>query len=154
MISTSSDAALDFEETYAGHRLALLRLALLLTGSRDHAEDVVQSVFATAYPRWESIAEPLAYLKRAVVNASADVHRRRFRDRLATTTSEPVTADPEIDETWAVLVRLPARQRAVVVLHFYEDLPLVEIAATLGRPAATIRSDLHRALRTLKKELA
>ncbi len=146
--------SLDFERAYAEHRLPLLRLALLLTGCRDHAEDVVQSVFATAYPRWGSLEQPLAYLKRAVVNSSAEVHRRRFRDRFATTTVEPVTANPEIDETWAVLRRLSSRQRSVVVLHFYEDLPLVEIAQILGRPAATIRSDLHRALRTLKKELA
>lgn len=143
-----------FEQAYEQHRHALLRLAVLLTGSREHAEDVVQAVFATAYPRWGSVEQPLPYLKRAVVNASAGVHRRRSRDRDRPVVAEPVTHIPEVDETWASLRSLPDRQRAVLVLHFYEDLPLVEVAQVLDRPAATIRSDLRRALQTLRKDLA
>lgn len=152
-MSSSVTPIQSIERVYADHRLALLRLATLLTGSRDHGEDVVQSVFASAHPRWYGITQQLPYLRRAVINASADVHRRLARDR-AVPEPATVTSIPEVDETWAVLVRLPARQRAVIVLHFYEDLPLVDIALVLRRPAATIRSDLHRALRTLKKELS
>jgi RNA polymerase sigma factor (sigma-70 family) len=66
---------------------------------------------------------------------------------------EPVTAIPEIDETWVLVRQLPVTQRAVVVLHYYEDLPLVEIGQLLDRPASTVRSDLRRALDRLRKAL-
>ena len=153
-MTAPADERVGFEEAYAVHRTPLLRLALLLTGSREQAEDVVQAVFTTAYPRWDDIDEPRAYLRRAVVNASNDVHRRRAKVRRLSPEPEPVTSIPDVDETWALLVRLPARQRTVVVLHFYEDQSLVDIARLLGRPAATVRSDLRRALDALRRELA
>ena len=152
-MTAAADERTGFEDTYADLRLPLLRLAFLLTGSRDQAEDVVQAVFTSAYPRWDSIDEPRAYLRRAVVNAGNDVHRRRAKDRRITPEPEPVTSIPEVDETWAVLVRLPVRQRTVVVLHFYEDQSLADIGRLLGRPAATVRSDLRRALSTLRSQL-
>jgi len=152
-MTAAADERIGFEDAYAVHRVPLLRLALLLTGSRDQAEDVVQAAFTTAYPRWDDIDEPRAYLRRAVVNASTDVHRRRAKDRRLPREPEPVTAIPEVDETWAVLVRLPVRQRTVVVLHFYEDQSLADIGRLLGRPAATVRSDLRRALSTLRSQL-
>ena len=142
-----------FEDAYAVPRVPLLRLALLLTGSRDQADDFVQSVFTSAYARWDGIDEPRAYLRRSVVNASNDVHRRRAKDRRLPAEREPVTSIPEVDETWAVLIRLPVRQRTVVVLHFYEDQSLADIGRLLGRPAATVRSDLRRALTTLRSQL-
>lgn len=58
-----------------------------------------------------------------------------------------------MDETWTILQRLPHKQRMVVVLRFYEDLPLLEIARLLDRPPATVRSDLRRALGRLRKAL-
>ena len=81
------------------------------------------------------------------------MHRRRAKDRRLPRAPEPVTSIPEVDETWAVLLRLPVRQRTVVVLHFYEDQSLVAIGRLLGRPAATVRSDLRRALATLRSQL-
>jgi RNA polymerase sigma factor (sigma-70 family) len=146
--------ALGFEEAYRDHRLALLRLAYLMSGSHDVSEDAVQSVFTSAHDRWEQIVDPLPYLKRAVVNVVKDGHRRRLR-LLARTPERPlVTLPPEVDETWAQLARLPWAQRAVVVLHYYEDLSLTEVAAVLDRPAATVRSDHRRALDKLRKALA
>ncbi|HEX5860732.1 MAG TPA: sigma-70 family RNA polymerase sigma factor [Nocardioides sp.] len=143
------------EETYRELRLPLLRLAFLLTGSRETAEDVVQSAFASAQPRWQRIDDPPAYLRRSVVNLAKDGQRREFRRRLLQRPDpESVTAIPEIDETWALVRRLPATQRAVVVLHYYEDLPLVEIGQLLDRPASTVRSDLRRALIRLRKALS
>jgi RNA polymerase sigma factor (sigma-70 family) len=140
------------EETYRELRLPLLRLAFLLTGSRETAEDVVQTAFASAQPRWQRIDDPPAYLRRSVVNLAKDGQRRELRRRrLLRPQSEPVTAIPELDETWGLVRQLPATQRAVVVLHYYEDLPLVEIAQLLDRPASTVRSDLRRALARLRK---
>lgn len=142
------------EETYRELRLPLLRLAFLLTGSRETAEDLVQSAFASAQPRWHRIDDQPAYLRRSVVNLAKDGQRREFRRRrLLRPEPEPVTAIPELDETWALVRRLPVAQRAVVVLHYYEDLALVEISHLLDRPASTVRSDLRRALDRLRKDL-
>lgn len=146
--------ALGFEEAYREYRLGLLRLAYLMSGSHDVSEDAVQSVFTSAHDRWDQIENPLPYLKRAVVNVVKDGQRRRLR-LLARTPERPLVAlPPEVDETWAQLARLPWVQRAVVVLHYYEDLPLTEVAAVLDRPAATVRSDHRRALDRLRKALA
>jgi RNA polymerase sigma factor (sigma-70 family) len=142
-----------FEDVYRTHRLPLIRLALLLTGSREHAEDIVQTAFAAAHDRWADVADPPAYLRRAVVNLANEMHRRRFRERLLVQ-RERTTDIPEIDETWAEIRRLPSSQRAVVVLRFYEDLPLADIAALLDRPPATVRSDLRRALDRLRRTLS
>ncbi|NGN94409.1 sigma-70 family RNA polymerase sigma factor [Nocardioides sp. KC13] len=143
-----------FEETYREHRIALLRLAYLMSGSHEVSEDVVQSVFTSAHERWDQIETPLPYLKRAVVNLVKDGQRRHLR-RLARPAERPPVALPqEVDETWTQIARLPWVQRAVVVLHYYEDLPLAEIADILDRPAATVRSDHRRALDKLRKALA
>lgn len=142
------------EESYRELRVPLLRLAFLLTGSRETAEDVVQTAFASAQPRWHRIDDPPAYLRRSVVNLAKDGQRREFRRRrLLRPEPEPVTAIPELDETWALVRKLPPAQRAVVVLHYYEDLSLVEIGQLLNRPASTVRSDLRRALARLRKAL-
>ena len=135
------------EQTYRELRLPLLRLAFMLTGSRETAEDLVQSAFTSAQPKWDVIDDPPAYLRRSVVNLAKDGHRREFRRRLRQRLEpEPVTQIAELDETWALVRGLPQTQRKVVVLHYYEDLSLVEIAHLLDRPASTVRSDLRRAL--------
>jgi RNA polymerase sigma factor (sigma-70 family) len=150
----SETHAVTVDEAYAAHRVELLRLALLLVGSEAQAEDIVQAVFTAAHGRWDSIDHHLPYLKRAIVNRAGDTYRRRERERRwLARQQEPVTEIPEIDETWHVLCRLPRTQRTVVVLHFYEDLPLVAIAEILGCPAGTVRSQLHRALDRLRRTL-
>lgn len=145
---------MDLEDAYREHRLALLRLAFLVSGSTEASEDAVQSVFASVHQRWDEIEKPLPYLKRAVVNAVKDGQRRRLRLLARPTERAPVVLPPEVDETWELVRGLSRIQRAVVVLHYYEDLPLNEVAAILGRPAATVRSDHRRALDRLRKALA
>lgn len=144
------------EEAYREHRVALLRLAYLMGAGRELAEDVVQTAFATAQPRWNEVEDALPYLKRAVVNQVKDDQRRWFRIRRhhAAHDATPLYAlPPEVDETWGVISSLPWPQRAVVVLHYYEDLPLNEVAEVLDRPASTVRSDHRRALERLRKAL-
>jgi DNA-directed RNA polymerase specialized sigma24 family protein len=140
------------EAVYRSSSLALTRLAYLLVGDRTEAEDIVQTVFASAVARWQTIEEPSAYLRRAVVNRANDVHRRSARSAAPTTPMPPI-GEPQIDETWSLVRALPSTQRAVVVLRFYEDLSLAEIASVLGRPDSTVRSDLRRALLRLRKAL-
>lgn len=142
----------ELARVYQDHRVRLLRLAYLLTGSREHGEDLVQAAFASAMPRWDRIEQPLPYLKRTIVNQAADHHRRAAREHTLPI-PEPVTHPPEIDETWAEIQKLSLVQRTVVILRFYEDLSLVEIAAVMDRPPATVRSDLKRALEHLRKAL-
>jgi RNA polymerase sigma factor (sigma-70 family) len=139
------------DDVYRSSRLRLVRLAVLLVGDRDEAEDIVQSVFVVAASRWDTIDDPPSYLHRAVVNRANDVHRRKsrvaplLRCRHAHEEGEPV-----VDDMWRSLQRLPMMQRTVVVLRFYEDLSLTEIALLLERPASTVRSDLRRGLAKLK----
>lgn len=147
----ASDSSTSVEGVYRTERLALARLAFVLTGDWGTAEDVVHTVFAEAQPRWSSIDRPGPYLRRAVANRAYDHLRRRLRSM----PSEPerVVPAPEVDETWEALQRLTTRQRTVVVLRFYEDLAIDDIGAVLGLPAGTVRSDLHRALTKLRDEL-
>jgi DNA-directed RNA polymerase specialized sigma24 family protein len=146
-----------FEETYREQRLPLVRFAYLLCGSTETSEDVVQSAFASAQPRWDQIENPSSYLRRSVLNLVKDGQRRQFR--LASlvsgsvTCADPVALPPEVDETWTLIQQLPWPQRAVVVLHYYEDIPFVEIARVLQRSESTVRSDHRRALDRLRKAL-
>lgn len=155
VMSGDDDGPPGFEETYRAHRLALVRLAFLMCGSRDLSEDLVQTVFTSAHPRWHAIDNHLAYLRRGVVNRAKDGQRRDVRRRCIALppAQEPVTSIPEVDETWALIQRLPWERRAVVVLHYYEDLPLVEVARILNRAEGTVRSDHRRALDWLRKAL-
>jgi RNA polymerase sigma factor (sigma-70 family) len=131
----------------------LTRLAYLLVGDRNEAEDIVQTVFTTAAARWETINDPSAYLRRAVVNRANDVHRRSFRAAATSVPTDGPVHQPEPDDVWEFIQGLPTAQRAVVVLRFYEDLRLGQIASLLGRPASTVRSDLRRALTRLRGSL-
>jgi RNA polymerase sigma factor (sigma-70 family) len=142
------------EAVYRSSWLALTRLAYLLVGDRTEAEDIVQTVFTTAAERWETIEEPAAYLRRAVVNRANDTHRRCFRRAATAVGVVESIAEPEADDLWRLIQRLPDPQRAVVVLRFYEDLALADIATLLGRPPSTVRSDLRRALTKLRESLA
>jgi len=69
------------EQVYREHRVPLLRLAFLLTGSREHSEDVVHSAFTSAMSRWELIEQPLPYLKRAIINLGPSVRAVRIVDQ-------------------------------------------------------------------------
>jgi RNA polymerase sigma factor (sigma-70 family) len=141
------------EAVYRSSWLSLTRLAYLLVGDRSEAEDIVQTVFTTAAGRWKAIDEPAAYLRRAVVNRANDTHRRSFRRAtIAVGISESID-EPRVDELWSLVRALPAPQRAVVVLRFYEDLALADIASLLSRSASTVRSDLRRALTKLRGSL-
>ncbi|MGC4112195.1 MAG: sigma-70 family RNA polymerase sigma factor [Nocardioides sp.] len=142
---------------------ALLRLAVMLTGDRSEAEDLLQSTLARTQrhaARIASMAAPAAYLRRALVHEHVSGIRRIGR-RVRTTSLEghDVAADAsgsleQRDETWRLLATLPRQQRAVLVLRFYEDLPDREIAEALGCSEPTVRSNASRALATLRDRLA
>lgn len=133
-----------------------VRLAHLIVGSPSVAQDLVHDVFISIHARWATIDNPEAYLRTAVINRCRSAQRRQIVERLHLRRPAewmPATI-PEVDETWAAVRRLPVDQRTVLVLRFYADLSLAEIAAELGKPIGTVKSTLHRGLARLKEQLS
>lgn len=141
------------ETLYRTHRVRLTRLASAITLDRSLAEEVVQDAFAGLNRRVERVSNPEGYLQRSVVNLSIKLLRRRSVAARHPLNPAPVTNIPELDETWSVVEKLPPRQRAVIILRYWNDLSEEEIARTLGWPKGTVKSTLHRALDHLKKGL-
>ncbi len=144
-----------FADLYRAEHDRLVRLAALILGSSAAAEDVVQESFAKTYRRFPTLEVPEAWLRVAVVNACRNEHRRlRVVQRYLA--SRPVRGSsdpPELRELTDSLRRLPLRQRTVVVLRFYQDLPEQEIAGIMGVRVGTVKSTLSRALARLRLEV-
>ena len=159
-----AEAALTFEEFAAARLPAVLRFAAVLTGDRGLAEDVVQEVLLRASRRWESIAgldRPEAYIRKMIVNEYLSWRRRAWRlvptgagtDAYAQLAPDPAADHAERTAILAELARLPARQRAVLVLRYYESLSDTEIAEVLGCTPGTVRGYASRALANLRVEM-
>jgi RNA polymerase sigma-70 factor (sigma-E family) len=145
-------AVATFEDVYRASYARMIRVAFMLTGSNEAAEDIVQEAFVRIYARFDRLDDPIPYLYRTVVNGCRERHRRRHvAERLRHLTVQSGVSTLEIDETWTALERLPARRRAAVVLRYYADLPLAEIALILDCRTGTVKSMLHRALAELKE---
>jgi RNA polymerase sigma-70 factor (sigma-E family) len=138
----------------------LLRFGVAVAGNRMDAEDLVQGALESTGRRWRHVrarGDATGYVKRAMVNAHISRWRRLRRERLTHTTpdSATVTGDlPFEGPMWEALAGLPPRQRAVLVLRYYEDLPEVEIAAILGCAPGTVKSQASKALANLRRILA
>lgn len=150
-----------FEEWVDAHADALTRFAVLVLGDRTAADDAVQEALSRAYPRWGRIVgadDPMAYVRRMVVNSHISWWRRAGRHEVAA--AEPrdpasvVGGEPgSDDELWRLCLTLPTRQRAAVALRYYEGLSYAEVAAVLGTSEVTARTQTHRALKTLRAAL-
>jgi RNA polymerase sigma factor (sigma-70 family) len=141
-----------FEDVYRADYPRMVRAARLITGSTATAEEIVQDAFVALYPRFDELADPSGYLYRSVVNGSLTQQRHeRVAQRLRhLTAASEATAPTDLDETWLELRKLPPRRRAAVVLRYYADLPVADIADLLGCQPGTVKSMLHRALAQLK----
>lgn len=145
------------ERLLAARTPALLRTAFLLTGDQEAARDLLQSALERVSSRLGSIREPQAlesYL-RATMATTAAKQRRRFWHREIATGVLPERADAAVESDVRLsLVRalraLPAEQRAVLVLRFYEDLSEVQTAALLGIAVGTVKSRTSRGLQALR----
>jgi RNA polymerase sigma factor (sigma-70 family) len=141
-----------FEGVYRDLYPRMTRVAFMLTGSNEVAEDVVQDAFLQLYGRFDRIEDPAPYLYRSVVNGCGARRRhRRVVERLQHLTAATDVASLEVDETWGALTRLSPRRRAAVVLRYYADLPLAEVAEALDCKVGTAKSMLHRALAELRE---
>ena len=150
-------------DLYVAHMPAAIRLAFVLTGSRDDAEDLAQEAFIRTAGRFADLrnrdAFP-AYLRRAVVNAS----KMRYRRRAVATRHEPIVWPGELQATPTLgieerdrlaraLLTLPERQRAALALRFYCDLSEAETADILGCRRGTVKSLVSRGVEAMRTAL-
>jgi RNA polymerase sigma-70 factor (sigma-E family) len=154
----------EYVEFVRARSSALLRTACLLTaGDQQAAEDLVQSALAQAFVAWWRIREPAAreaYVRRILIRAAVRRTRRRAwraEELVAEVPDDPVgDLSESVDQrltVWPLLGALPARQRAVLVLRYYEELSEAQIADALGCSPGTVKSHASRALATLRSQL-
>lgn len=149
-----------FAEFAAGSRASLMRTAVLLTGDRHTAEDLVQAALVRVYLTWgrsESWDSPVAYARKSVVNLYATWRRRSWHgevphavpadDGSGSDHADQVLAHHQI---MAALATLPRHQRAVLVLRYFEDMSVEEAANVLGCSAGTVKSRTQRAIQRLR----
>ncbi|MFD3314013.1 SigE family RNA polymerase sigma factor [Streptomyces sp. NPDC058656] len=158
-----------FREFVENRSSALLRTAVLLSGGDRHAaEDLLQNALVKAAGRWQRIDEPEAYVRQILYRQQVSRWRLKWRRRELTVAEPPegtggtATADASSAADLRIvmrgaLARLTARQRTVLVLRYFEDLPEADVARILGCSVGTVRSTTHRSLarlRALAPELA
>jgi RNA polymerase sigma factor (sigma-70 family) len=148
----NTDVASRFEDVYRSSYQRMIRVAFLMTGSNEAAEEIVQDAFVALFQRFETITEPAGYLYRSVVNGCRNRHRRQvLAERLHVLRPVATVLPPELDETLHALETLTPRRRTAIVLRFYADLPLADIAGILGCTTGTVKSLIHRGLAQLKQ---
>jgi RNA polymerase sigma-70 factor (sigma-E family) len=143
----------------------LLRTARSLTANPSDAEDLLQTALTKTYVAWERIEDHRAldgYVRRALLNTRTSQWRKRKVDEFATDEipePEPLPGDDDPaerqalhDAMWRAIMKLPARQRAMVVLRYYEDLSEVQTAEVLGVSVGTVKSAVSRALGKLRED--
>lgn len=150
-----------FEEFVAERLDGLLRYATVLTNDPHLAQDIVQDVLLRAQQRWDGIASPPTYVRRMVTNEYLSWRRRAVRrmvpsshdvlDALGPPAADPSAAYDERDAMLGLLATLPRKQRAAIVLRYYESYSDAEIAAVLRCGTSTVRSQISRALATLRQ---
>jgi RNA polymerase sigma-70 factor (sigma-E family) len=146
-----------FDDFVAARSTALLRTAYLLTHDHALAEDLLQTALTKSWFAWGRISgSPEAYVRKVLVNTFASSWRRRWNGELATAelpergtddTADAVTTEHDL---WTAMARLPRRQRAVVVLRYFEDLTEVQTADVLGCSLGTVKSQASKALAKLR----
>jgi RNA polymerase sigma-70 factor (sigma-E family) len=148
---------LTFDDFVRAEIDALTRTAYLLTGDRQDAEDLVQTVLARLAVRWQRLDNPAAYARRALYTQSVSWWRRRRSRPVETLTGDlperaaPPVAEPELAVMMRrALARLTPKQRAVLVLRFYEDCSEAQTAARLGVRVGTVKSQTRHALGRLR----
>ena len=152
----------DFESWLAAREGALQRLALLLTGDPHQAQDLTQTTLAKLYLAWDRLTDRHqidAYARRILVNEHRSTWRRDWRRREVSSEHPPEVGVPasNYDDSaaavWAIVKALPPRQRAVIVLRYYEELTEPETAAILGISVGTVKSQASRAIASLRTAL-
>lgn len=151
-VDVTGDRATSLEALYRKEYAKMVRLAHLITGSNEVAEDLVQESFVRLHRNRPGHAqEPAAYLRTVVVNRCRSWQRRRVLERSRQPRPGPMTVDSDARELLDALATLAPRQRAALVLRFYADLSEADIAVALGCRPGTVKSLLHRGLIQLER---
>jgi RNA polymerase sigma-70 factor (sigma-E family) len=144
----------EFDAFVVARSPALLRTAYLLVHDEDLAEDLLQTSLTKAWFAWRRIErEPEAYVRKILVTTSASWWRRKWTAEAPTADlpeRPPLESATEKQDVWEAIGRLPARQRAVVVLRFLEDRSEAETADLLGCAVGTVKSQAAKALAKLR----
>jgi RNA polymerase sigma factor (sigma-70 family) len=144
----------DFVQFYEEESLWAARLAFLLSGDPVSAEDLMQEAFLGLYRHFDRVENPRAYLRATLANLA---RRRRGRERRRSAAHRIVAQREAVSESanelFDLVVKLPAKQRVVIVLRYYEGLSEAEIATALVCPNGTVKSLASRAIDQLRKEL-
>src|SRR4051794_21477467 len=149
-----------FDDYVVARSAALLRTAYLHTGNRADAEDLLQTTLAKTYLAWDRVRDRDAldgYVRRTMVNTQTSFWRRKrpeaLYDEVPDRPGRDAHADSDLhDALWTALSRLSKKQRAIVVLRYYEDLSEADTAALLGISVGTVKSTTSRALATLRSD--
>jgi len=151
----AGEGSVAFDRFYAARWTRAVAVARSVVGSASIAEELAQEAFLRVHARWDSLQTPDGYLRSVLMNlCRSHLRRSRLEQSKAAATQESVLGEPALDETWLATLRLPFRQRAVLVLRYYEDLTEPQIAEALGCRLGTVKSAHHRALARLREELA
>jgi RNA polymerase sigma-70 factor (sigma-E family) len=149
-----------FQAYVVGRSPALLRTSYLLTGNRADAEDLLQTALAKTYLAWDRIRDREAidgYVRRVLVTTQTSFWRRKrpeaLYDEVPQVPGRDQQADADLhDALWTALGRLSRKQRAAVVLRYYEDLSEADTARVLGISVGTVKSTTSRALSLLRED--
>ncbi|MEM9891325.1 MAG: sigma-70 family RNA polymerase sigma factor [Actinomycetota bacterium] len=142
-----------FDEFYRDEHDRQVRRAFLLLGDLAQAHDVVADAFLAVYKRWDVVDAPGPYLSRSVVNGCRDAARRRQREPATNQLDTSAAIYDRADYLADLLIQLPFKQRAAIVLRFYGGCTESEIAAYLRCRPGTVGSHIHRGLRQLRRQL-
>jgi RNA polymerase sigma-70 factor (sigma-E family) len=162
LVARDRDGAAAVTVLYHEHALGLMRLAHIMLGDKQAAEDVVQDAFLGLYRRWSHLADPakaLQYVRSSVLNGCRSARRRStpvsvHAEPLPAASAEAAALSAEErDEVMTALRGLPARQREALVLRFFLDEPAAQIAEDMGISQSSVRSATARGLASLHRML-
>jgi RNA polymerase sigma-70 factor (ECF subfamily) len=153
----SASAATDFAALYTAEFGRLAGYLTALTGDVDAAREAAQEAFTRLFARWRSVREPRAFVYVVATNLCRHSWRQSGRERnVVARLGEALTEGRPDHDPWLrdLVERLPVRHREVVLLHYYADLPVAEIATALHRPVGTVKRRLHEARNQLAAAVA
>lgn len=151
-----------FDSWYRGEYHQVVSLVYVLSGSRWAAEELTQDAFLAAHRKWGTISgydDPGAWVRRVAVNNARSWGRRKgaearaYAKHAVRNRELPAELPPTADEFWSIVRGLPERQAQIVALHYMDDRPVDDIAQLLGIHAGTVKTQLHRARKTLAERL-
>jgi RNA polymerase sigma-70 factor (sigma-E family) len=150
-VDTETDTESAFAWLFRDEYPAIVRTAYLIVGDRAAAEDVAQEAFVRLYARWRRVSRydrPGAWVRRVAIRLATRARRRESTLQLEP--EQPGTTDTTVDpDLRRAILSLPPNQRAAIVLHYLEDLPVAQVAEAMGVATSTAKVHLHRARKRL-----